>query len=85
MGWVSLVAGMGVERFIRLLINIREKVLERVVMVVKVALDVETLSVVKANELECQETMRAIRGYLTSHDPGIVQLKPRYVKLPRPG
>ena len=63
MGWVSLVAGMGVERFIRLLINIREKVRERVVMVVKVALDVDTLSVVKANELECQERMRAIRGY----------------------
>ena len=62
MGWVALVAGIGVERCFRLMtslavtvvqaINIRVKVLERVVMVVKVALDVDTSSVVEMNELE---------------------------------
>ena len=62
MGWVALVAGIGVERFFGLMtslavtvvqaINIRVKVLERVVMVVKVALDVDTSSVVEMNELE---------------------------------
>ena len=80
---MALVAGIWGERLRRVLLAILT--IKRVIMVVNIALDVDTISDVQDKRAGMPGWNESDEKLLTPHGPGLVQLKPRYLKLPRPG